>query len=477
MSEQVADALLTYQEDPRIYTRDVLGVKSNYDKQDEILLSVRDNPRTAVRAANGAGKTVVAAEAVLWATSCFRDALVVTTASTNRQVEHLLWGKINELYNQAPVPLGGECLNLEMRFPKLNTKAIGFATDDPGMFEGWHQKRIFIIVDEAKSVSQKIFDAVERCLGSGQWIRLLVISSPGGPTGAFYDIFDKRSHLYKCFHIPASASPFCRPDWIAQQVAELGEENPLCQSMVFGNFPLVGGRDTIIALQHLLNLLGTPPEHQHGEMRAGVDLAASGGDENTVAIFDGNKQVAMEAWFEKNTMATVGRVNGLIDEYKVPHDMVWMDIDGLGKPIWDRCVELDHKYNPFHSNAAPLNKKQYLNAIAEAWGNVANYIERREYALKDDAILKGQLTGRKRKERSDGRIQLESKEEARQRGVKSPDRADAVVMAIGVRRRHTAMSLVDPQHTGAAPLPLTPADELKRKLKEIQKPDEIAISS
>ena len=48
----------------------------------------------------------------------------------------------------------------------------------------------------------------------------------------------------------------------------------------------------------------------------------------------------------------------------------------------------------------------------------------------DDDVLFSQLTTRRCKTNSKGRLQLESKEEMRSRGLESPDRADAFVGAV-----------------------------------------------
>ncbi len=112
-----------YQGDPCAFVREILGVTTNFPKQDEILRSVRDNPRTAVVAGNGCGKTVMAAEAVLWVAACYTESLVITTGPTKRQVDKQLWGEIHNLYRRARCPLGGELLTTELRFPKTGSRA------------------------------------------------------------------------------------------------------------------------------------------------------------------------------------------------------------------------------------------------------------------------------------------------------------------------------------------------------------------
>jgi hypothetical protein len=424
--------LLRYQSDPCAFVREVLGITTNFPKQDAILRSVRDNPRTAVRAANGAGKTVALGEAVLWFASCWPDSKVVTTASTARQVEKQLWGEIGSQYRKARVPLGGELLTLQLRFPKTNSLAIGFSTDDPGLFEGWHAKRLLVVIDEAKSVEPPIFDAVERVLSAGGLVRLLVASTPGGPCGPFYDCFGRNAHLYAAHHISATDSPFIRPDWIAERKREWGEGSPLYQSAVLGEFPLDAQDGAVIPLAWLLRLQQESPEPSGNELRAGIDLAAGGGDESVVAVFRGNQQVALECWREADTMATTGRIIQIVRAFNVPHDNVNIDADGLGGPIVDRLREQGFRFNSVHNGGEPSDKERFYNLSAELWANAAQKIERGEVALRDDSAQMAQLSSRRQKPRSDGRFQLESKEEMRRRGLPSPDRADAIVLAMAM---------------------------------------------
>ena len=53
------------QRDPVRFAKDILGIEP-WDKQQEILYSVRDNRKTTVRSCNAAGKTTTAAMTMLW---------------------------------------------------------------------------------------------------------------------------------------------------------------------------------------------------------------------------------------------------------------------------------------------------------------------------------------------------------------------------------------------------------------------------
>ena len=70
---------------------------------------------------------------------------------------------------------------------------------------------------------------------------------------------------------------------------------------------------------------------------------------------------------------------------------------------------------------------------AEAWFNFGRQVTNGELNLIRDETLIAQLTSRKTSCDSRGRIKLESKDELRARGLKSPDRADGVVGAFAMR--------------------------------------------
>jgi phage terminase large subunit len=162
-------------------------------------------------------------------------------------------------------------------------------------------------------------------------------------------------------------------------------------------------------------------------------------------VFRGNQQIALEAWRDPDTMATTGRIIQTIRNYNVPHDNVNVDADGLGGPIVDRLREQGFHFRAVHNGGEPLDKERFVNLSAELWASAAQKIERGEVALLNDPKLIAQLASRRAKPRSDGRVQLESKEEMRRRGLPSPDRADAVVLALAgnIRRAEVGVFRVE----------------------------------
>lgn len=76
-----------------------------YDKQREIIYSVRDNDETYVPAGNMLGKDFVAAFIALWFFLTRQPCRVVTTSVDHTQLEGVLWGEIRRFIQTARIPL------------------------------------------------------------------------------------------------------------------------------------------------------------------------------------------------------------------------------------------------------------------------------------------------------------------------------------------------------------------------------------
>ena len=377
----------------------------------------------AVKAANGVGKTErIATPAALWHASVFPHSLAICTAGVFRQVKEQLFPAIRAHAHKFRGWTFNECEAIAHN----GSRILGFSTDEAEKFEGWHNDNLLVIVDEAKSVPDSIYEAIERC----QPTRLLVLSSPGGCSGFFYRAFGERRKFFRTHTVTAAQCAHISPAWISEQVEKYGEHHPLVRSMIHAEF-MTGGEDgAVIPLTFVERCLSDPPEFQPGlEARAFCDFAA-GGDENVLAVRRGNRVEIVAAWRERDTMKAVGRFINLFREQKLEPDNIAADEGGLGKVMCDAMAEMNWPVRRVN-NGSPSSKPEfYANTAAEIWYEGRRMIEKQNIILPNDRELIGQLTSRLGWTDSRGRMQLEPKEKMRERGVTSPDRADAVLGAM-----------------------------------------------
>jgi hypothetical protein len=416
----------------------MLGMSRLYAWQIDALEAVGRQGRgakpVAITAANGSGKTSnLIAPLVLWFLDTYPRGQAIITSGSHRQIEKQLFPALRVHRRKFP---GWTFLTNEIRTPEGGF-ALGFSTDDPGRAEGWHPKvhpsidPVFIIVDEAKTVPETVFQALDRCTRTYQ----LWVSSPGSPRGPFYDAFRRNAsrHFLRC--VPSDACPHIDPAKRARDLERYGIDHPVYRSMHLAEFTEAIDRFILPALTLSYALANPPAENLSGETVAFCDFAA-GRDENVLAIRRGNVVRIDKAWTEKNTMQAARefvhrfQVNGL------QPGQVWGDADGLGTVMIDAIAELGFHLHRFHGGKPATDPKSYASLISETWHHGAREIERgRIHAAPMDPETFQQLSTRRSEWTLDGKLRIESKETLARQGIHSPDRADALLGAIACGAR------------------------------------------
>src|SRR5215831_7226662 len=85
-----------YARNPSAFFREILGVEP-WSRQVDILEAIRDHDRVAVCSGHKVSKSHSAAGIALWFYCSFKDARVVLTSTTARQVDQILWRELRML--------------------------------------------------------------------------------------------------------------------------------------------------------------------------------------------------------------------------------------------------------------------------------------------------------------------------------------------------------------------------------------------
>lgn len=72
----------------------------------------------------------------------------------------------------------------------------------------------------------------------------------------------------------------------------------------------------------------------------------------------------------------------------------------------------------------------YNNLTTHMWACLKELLEHKEIEFEDDADTVAQLSTRKYRIASNGKIEIEGKDEMKKRGLKSPDRGDAAALSV-----------------------------------------------
>lgn len=418
-----------------------LGMKL-YDWQQNVLADCMPKfAQVALRAANESGKTShICVPLVLWHLMIFAAGTVVITSGSWRQVKQQVFESLKHRADAFP----GFVFNETEILGPDKSRAVGFSTDDPGLFEGWHaldhdESPLLIIVDEAKSVDDKIYEAISRCRPT----RLLEMSSPGPAVGAFYRVHTSERQGWKHHKITAYQCPHIPLHTIEQAIGKYGIDNPLVRSMIFAEWMMNGESEKfVLPWAKLEGCLHQPPTHQNPEDKeAFCDFAVSPkGDECVLALRTGNKVEIVDAWKGSgDTIREAHRFVTLFQKHKLEAHQISGDSSGLGQGFCDVLATMGWHIHRVNNQTESTQPKRYANLGTEMWFEAAAHIQSGSVILpSNDERMQTQLTSRQYLVTLKGQLILMSKKD--QPGP-SPDRADAVVGCL--RRYNRALEVAD----------------------------------
>lgn len=474
-------------DDPVGFWRMVLG-GFPWSKQIELAASVESEVRTVAPASHSVGKTFCAAQLACWF-GCVHppdSVRIITTAPKFRQVKHLLWPHMHTTHARAGLP--GEMDQVQWKMPGVKSPiAYGFSASDydEDAVQGIHAEHLLIIVDEAGGISHTLGKAMES-ITSGAHTRLLAIGNP--PTDEEGSWFEERtqSPLWNTVRIAWEDTPnYVRRDkdgnvveqshehvpeaikrnlvderWVNDQVSEFGPESTFVEARVHARFPHGSSNKTIpwawveAATENL-------DPHESTWIRLGVDVASDGGDEFVVARATGNHvQIVHNSSGAQNAdaIAVAGRA---LEEIHVAERIreslgeerpvrVKIDSIGVGWGVYSLLTawgkEGVHKAQIVECDVSENANDQdrFANKRAEMWwagreacrptregpGGILIENEPPVIRLDVDKRTSAQLNAPTYGHDTRGRIKIEQKKDIKKRGLGSPDRAEAVLLAI-----------------------------------------------
>jgi phage terminase large subunit len=452
-----AEARTITSRDAEWFTRTILG-DDPWSVPCQVMRAInKPGARVAVKACHASAKTWTAARIVLWWTA--NGGIAITTAPTWTQVKRVLWGEIHQAYRGARFPLGGELNQTELRMGP-NAYAIGLSTNEGVNFQGFHG-RVLIVEDEAPGIRPDIVEAIEGIRAGGD-VRILALGNPVIASGPFYDAFTMERSGWYCITVDAFDTPNLRGvtvadlaaiteeddpflayaprpylttrRWVWERLREWGEESAQWQSRVRGQFP-DQSEDSLISLRWLEDGKNSDAEPNDDDpWCAGVDVAGPGDDETVLTVRHGSRVVLHRWWSQADPR---GEVLAALAPYKEKNITVNVDTIGIGYNFALHIADSGYAVNHINVGSAPQDKEKYANAKAEFyWGLRERFAKGDVVGIEDETTI-GQLAGIRYKPTARGQTAIESKEEARKRGVKSPDRAEAVMLAFATPPQNT----------------------------------------
>lgn len=427
-----------------------------WSKQREIVRSVFEKPgsRVAVKACNSAGKTHMAARIVLAFFYLFPGCKILTTAPSFTAVSRLLWGELAKAHSKLPVGMGGTLYETELRASR-DWWALGLSTDTEERFKGHHAPAMLVVVDEAPGLRPAIWKAIETIRAGGD-VRTLVLGNPTIPTGYFREIFTAQRESWSTHTISALETPnlvglgdtaeerlarlldmtpeelaanphpsITTRQWVLDQYRTLGPRSPLWQSNVLGEFP-DQAEDSLFPLAWLEAARNREPSGRPGwKWYAGLDVAGPGEDLTVLTIRQGPRVVEVYEWADPDPR---GAVLAKLEHFRPRGLTVHVDSIGIGYYFAQHIRDAGYDVIEVNVGEAPADRERFANLKAEAYWGLRMRFESGDIGGRLSEGMLSELASIQYEHNARGQVVIESKEAMRKRGVKSPDRAESLML-------------------------------------------------
>lgn len=455
LERELVEAIAGFEHDPLGYVLfafewghgELAGKKGPRKWQREVLESIGQKLRAgaadlgevireAVASGHGIGKSALVAWLIKWSMDTREDTRGVVTANTETQLRTKTWPEVGKWHRLSLTRDWCEltATSLFSRAPghekNWRVDAVPWSENNTEAFAGLHNegKRLLLIFDESSAIADKVWEVAEGALtDENTEIVWAVFGNSTRATGRFRECFRRFSHRWTTRQIDSRTVEGVNLGELQKLVDDYGEDSDIVKVRVRGIFPsmsakqFIGEADVDAAYGRQLE----PRQYEFAPVILTCDPAWSGDDTLEIAKRQGLKfDLLLSMPKNDNDVHVANLLARLEDEHKAAAVFVDMGygtgIVSAGKTMGRAWQLVNFAEKPF--DAGCLNKR------AEMWKGVRDWLKEGG-AIPADPELRDDLIGPETVARMDGRIQLESKEDMKRRGLRSPNKGDALALS------------------------------------------------
>ena len=423
--------------------------------------AVRYKMGMSIQSGQDSGKSHLAGWIGMHALFCMPYSKTRVTAPAGPQIESVLWPEFHKLIrgcdllkeqfiHRAQKIYRAEEGPAEWWIEPRTIQKNSSPDEQAEVLGGLHERYMVIIVDEASGVPDAVFRPLEGGLG-GVCNLILMIYNPTRSHGYAIDSQSKDRKHWMCHHWDceelAKTNPVFAPHMAADhaRLAEkYGRESNYYRIRVRG-LPPLAAEDILIPWDWVMEATEREAILDPLEpLTIGVDVG--GGGEDKTIIIPGRGHIIIPhspstPIFEVqgiDTTQIAWKVEGCLRELLMDEEGPYgiaIDVIGLGAGVYSHLSRIANLKNVHDVNVAevPSQEARFHRLRDECWWNIREVFEQRKISIPMDDELFAELTDIHWREEG-GKIKIESKKELRKRGVKSPNKADALCLREYARR-------------------------------------------
>lgn len=187
--------------------------------------------------------------------------------------------------------------------------------------------------------------------------------------------------------------------------------------------PLSQNEKSIISRDQILKAMNRIVQGD-GQEIVGVDVARMGNDRTVMWKRKGLKTIDNKTYTKLRTTEICDRIELFVDFNK--DVVIKIDDTGVGGGVTDEMMKRGYRVIAINFGGSPHDNDKYPNWISEAWFYMTTILDEAELPMNSDLLM--ELSTRSWAMDSKGKRRVESKNEYKKRGFRSPDLADACII-------------------------------------------------
>lgn len=390
--------------------------------------------RVAIASGNGVGKTTLIAWILHWFISTRPFPQIVATANTKTQLTTKTWRELSKWHGLSIHKHWFEWTATQFKLKAKPDLWFGTATPwskaNAQAFAGTHEQHVLMLFDEASHIDNLIWETAEGAMTTpgAMWF---AFGNPMLNTGRFRECWTRFRRRWITVQVDSRGAKKADKKQIMEWIEDYGIDSDFVRSHVLGEFPAAGPMQLIpVDLVDAAVARDVPWKFiPAGAPRLmGIDVAR-GGENETVFVFrQGQKMMPNIYRYRVNDLMRIAAYAAEKIRDLEP-DVVFVDATGMGSGVFDRLIQLgfDNVVDVFSGNRGDvMEKKVYYNPRIEMWGRMKAWLKSGD--IPNDRQLREDLIGPEYFFDTNQLMRLEPKEDLLERGIPSPDTADALAL-------------------------------------------------
>lgn len=389
----------------------------------------------AISSGHGIGKSALVVWLIEWAMSTMEDTKGVVTANTEKQLVTKTWAELAKWHRMAINSHWFE-LTATALFSRdsehektWRMDMVPWSERNTEAFAGLHNegKRVCLFFDEASAIPDVIWEVSEGALTDANTeIMWFAFGNPTRNTGRFRECFARFKHRWSTDQIDSRTVEATNKAQLEKWVEDYGLDSDFVKVRVRGMFPSASAKQ-FISIDDVDAAFGRelkPSQYKGHPKILTLDPAWEGDDELVIGMRQGLKFNILRKIAKNDNDVEIANILMRIEDEEGAN-AVFIDA-GYGTGIVSVGRTLGRNWILVWFSGKSTDPG-CLNKRAEMWKAMRDWLKEGG-SIQPDPELHEELIGPETVARVDGLIQIESKKDMKARGLRSPNKADALAL-------------------------------------------------